>query len=410
MNTKFKFHINANSLINFSLGLFILLYFLPITITLPGMLRKPLLVIGFVSFVGALIKKHMNYLFIYFIAICFALLFYWTSWRTVLSFASFMFPAFISMEFLVCALMVADGSVSISKRIIGLLFVVITITAVTSIKGVIEFPLAIRTLGQGTTAENVALQRMFRRRNIAGWGLIYGMAFLEGPLMYEYKKKKSVLLIVIIIINAVCIFLSQLMFAILLSIGITFFVLINGKNKKFILRILFCLLALLILWAKKEWILTEASNLAGSIGLTMIQLRIKNLSDLILLKDTAGDAAGRFALYKRGLDSLLEHPFGLFFVNTDQIENILGFHSDFFDILGSLGLFGIIILVLMTSGILTILKRVKDGYNKRFVFVMEFAFFVIFLINPVLSQPHIWFTTLLLPAVLAFQGSKNYKC
>lgn len=407
MRRNFSFNIGANSLICFSLALLTILYCLPVTIILPSIIRKPLLIAGLICFIVALLLINSKYFLIYVCGVCYILLFYYVAWSSELKFGSYIFPTLISVEFFVCTLIVVDERIKISKNLVWFILITVFFTALTSIIGLLKYPMATRILGQGASTDNAPLQYMYRKYNIAGWGLIYGIAFLEGSLMYEYKKNKKVIVLVMMIVDAICVLLSQLMFAIILTGIVVFFVLINGKTKKFIIRSVVCFAIFIIMWSERKDILTVFYSFAKKSKLEMIQYRIYDIMNLLLLKNTAGDAGARFELYMRGVNSFFDYPLGLFFVEKSSIKHLLGFHSDFFDIIGSLGLIGIIGLVSMFTLVFRSGTKMSDSYDRRFRVVMVGAFSVIFIINPILSQPHIWLFTLLFPAIICYQKDEK---
>ena len=397
---KLKIKINADSMINLSVLLFIFLYFLPITITLPGIIRKPLLIFGFAIFAFSVFSKYQHYFLMWLIASLYAVVFYMCSWTAYLSFASYMFPAFISIEFFVLALMVLDGRFALSKSVINILIIVTLITAITSIVGLQKYPLAIRTLGQGATDENAPLQLIFRQNNIAGWGLIFAMAFMEGPLLYAYKKKKNWKLLIPFIVDGICVFLSQVAFAIILAIVEVFLILINGQSRKLIFRIIPIFVLAIIAWFQRGEILKYLMKWASEHGLTVFQLRAQNLYDLLLFKDTSGDAGARFELYSKSFSSMLKHPFGILLFSDGEKMDLLGYHSDFFDMLGSTGIIGVFAIIVVIRCLVSRNRRISDAYERRFMIIMSGLFGVMFFINPILSNPHIWLVTLLMAASL----------
>lgn len=408
MKRNFSFSIDANDLISFSLTLLIILYCLPITIVLPSIIRKPLLITGLISFVVALLLINSKYFLVYVCGTCYILLFYFVAWSNELKFGSYIFPALISFEFLVCTFVVVDGNLKISKNLVWFIFIIIFITVLTTIIGLLKYPMATRILGQGASDDNALLRQMYRKHNIAGWGLIYGIAFLEGTLIYEYKKNKKKILLIMIIADAICVLLSQLMFAIILTGIVAFFVAINGKNFK--KRFVFFFVFFIIMWNERKYILTTLYSFAEKSNLEMIQYRIYDIIKLLLLKDTSGDAGARFELYGKGVDTFLNHPFGLFFVEKSKVIHLIGFHSDFFDVIGSLGLIGIVGLVAMFILVFKSIIKMTNSYDRRFRIIMSGAFTVIFTINPIFSQPHIWLFTFLIPAIICYQKDDEAIC
>ena len=368
---------------------------------MPGIIRKPLLIVGLMSFVVALLISRMQYFVIYMLTVGMGLLYYFVSWSVMLSFSSYVFPMLVSLEFLVCTWMILDGKLNLPDKIVWLFFIATFVTALTTICGLFKFPMAVRVLGQASSDDNSPMQFMFRRYNMAGWGLLFGMGFMEGSLIYTYKKQKNIFLLIIIISDGICVLMSQLVFAVILS-GIVFtLVLMNGSNRKFVLRSIFLFLTALIAWIERSAILTFFYELAVKSNLTMIQLRIKNLMDLLIWGNTSGDAGARFELYMRGIRSFLLHPFGLFFTRREEIENLLGFHSEFFDLIGSMGILGVTSAIILVLAFVSRTKKIDEPYNRRFIIFMAGTFGIMFLINPVLYHPHIILSTLLIPGILA---------
>lgn len=398
LRSKLSLKLNANNLIAISIIIFTVLYLLPITITWSEIVRKPLLIFGLLLFVVALFCGKKKFLAIYIVACVIALLFFSCSWSTRLSFGSYMFPVFVSLEFYICTLMILEKQIVMPRKTIWFVLIVSLITSLTSIVGLINYPLAVRALGQGGADDNFLQLMQYRSYNIAGWGLLFGISFLEGSALYLYKEKRKLLLLVMAIAGGICVLFSQLAFAILFEALIIFFVLLNGKGQKYIFRLLPFFILFLFLWLERQAVLDLLYDLVQKSQLTILQLRVKNIRDLILFKDSSGDAGTRFELYTKSLSSAINNPLGLFFKNKSDIESAIGFHSEFFDLIGALGILGLISFLFFVFSLKSRLKMVTDTYKKRFILVMFLSFGVMVLINPVLSQPHIWLAALLIPS------------
>ena len=253
----FKSHISGDALVSVSLFLFVLLYHLPVTILIPEIIRKPLLIAGLLLFLFGVAIKNLRYAFIFISVVIVEMVFYLLSWRVKLSFASYLFPAFISAEFLTCAVMLLDHKITIVKSFLAFFMIVTFITSVTTIIGLLKYPTAVRTLGQIADEYNSYWQRIYRTMNIAGWGLLFGMSFATGTFLYLFKKKqKRLLMLVAIIADFICIVLSQLMFAILLTGLLLIIGIIINDKKGIMIRIIPIIVLILILWLVREQILT----------------------------------------------------------------------------------------------------------------------------------------------------------
>lgn len=397
---RLKLKLNSDNMIDISTIIFTILYFIPISITFPEILRKPLLVLGFVSLAIAVFAKNYKYFIIMILTLLFLMAYYYVSWSSEIDFFSYIFPAFVSVEFGIVSMMVLDGKFQLSKKVIWFLLAITFITAITSIIGLQQYPLAIRTLAKSATDDNASLQHLYRQHNIAGWGLLFAMAFLEGPLLFLYKKTKKWIFLFMLVLDGICVLLSQLAFAIILMFIVIFLVFINGQQKKIILRIIPFFILVLIMWFERERVLETLYNLAVKYNLDILQLRVSNLHSLLLLKDTSGDAGTRFELYINSFNSFISHPFGLFFVSRSSRAGMLGFHSEFFDMIGATGVFGCIAIGSFISAFVIRIKKIKEHYYKRFYASMWGNFIIMFIINPVITQPHVWIATFLVPAIL----------
>lgn len=391
--------ISSDGLMAMSLYMFILLYNLPITILVPDPIRKSLLIIGLLLFIIGVSIKNIKYILLFVVGVAVEVVFYIMSWSAQLSFGSYIFPAFISMEFLICAFMIIDGRVNIPKGLITLFIIVTFITALTTILGLLQYPTAIRTLARVSDDYNAYWQNLYRTKNIAGWGLLFSMAFSGGTFLYLYKKQKNLIFLVVLAVDIVCVLMSQLMFAILMMGLIIFFVFINGKSRYVIHRTIPFLILFILFWIERERILLWLYSLFEDTDLKVLSLRIKNLYDLLVLKDSAGDAGTRFELYAMSLESFINHPFGRFFVGTGNVLNEIGFHSEFCDLIGTLGVFGLGFILYLFYEIKKRISRISNIFDRRFYISMVSIFGIMFLINPIIPYPQVWMSTLLIPLI-----------
>lgn len=402
----FAVSLTGDAMISASLFLFVFLYNLPITLILPGIIRKPLLLLGLAVFFAGCLMKSAKYALLFISAVTVEWLFFSYSWVVKQSLFAYMFPAAVSIEFFICALMILDGQLNIPKSFLQFFLWVTIITAATSVVGLLKYPTAIRTLGMVANYSNSYWQRLYRLQNIAGWGLLFGMAFFDGVLFYLYKKEKTVSLLVAFVINTICILLSQLMFAILLAGLLVFLVFVNSEKKSvwFMTAPFIALFA--AFWIERARILAALYGVFQKFDLQMISLRIKNLYDLLVLHDTTGDAGSRFDLYSMSLHSFVENPFGRFFIGSSDVMEDIGFHSEFCDLLGTLGIFGLLAISIAFIIMLQRVCRIDSKTDRRYYISSCMIFILMFLINPIIPYPQIWLSTLLIP-LLAIERARK---
>ncbi|WP_028235567.1 hypothetical protein [Pseudobutyrivibrio sp. MD2005] len=397
INEKTKISIASDTLIVFSLYVFTILYNIPITILIPNIIRKPLLLIAIMSFMLGLVKKGSIYLFGFVGLIFFEIVYYSYSWSAKLSFSSYIFPAAVSVEFYVCALLILDKKLKVSSKYLRFYTIVILITTLTTVLGLIHYPTAIRTLGQVADDVNSYWQNYYRSLNMAGWNALFGIAFFCGTLLYMLKMKKEFLIFLTLLSSIVCVVFSQLMFAVLLMMCLLFFVFINDTYKRMIAKMIPFTLLFSILWLGKAKILMWLYGIICNTKMDMLALRVKNLYNLFILKDTDGDAGARFERYSRSINTFVRNPFGRYFSQEKNPLVEIGFHSDFCDILGTVGFLGIIVITIVIITMYRKIKLIKYPYEKRFYIFEVFTLLIMFIINPVISHPHMWLSTLVIP-------------
>ena len=209
------------------------------------------------------------------------------------------------------------------------------------------------------------------------------------------------------LLDIICIILSQLMFAILMS-GILILIGLINKNKKgILLRVIPIIVVALVLWFEREQILSWLYDLIHGSKFSVLSLRVKNIYDLLVNKDTSGDAGARFELYKLSLTSFLHYPLGRFLCGTKGVLDEIGFHSEFCDLIGTLGVFGVIIIILTVSVFWRKIKCISNIFDKRYYISMVGVFLIMFIINPIIPYPQIWLTSLVVPLVAIEQMRTN---
>ena len=270
----------------------------------------------------------------------------------------------------------------------------------TTIIGLTQYPLAVRELGRGESYTGMDIRLLYRTHNIASWSQLYGMVFILGGFVYYFKELKNKILFIAIVVTELCILRSQITFGILLSIATVVLVIINDKSKKYYL-FSFCGLILSVIFLFNLDVILECFiNLSDLMEMQMLTPKLRDLYNILILGVATGDATARFDLYTMSLSSFDKFPFGLFLYRNISARNYIGYHSDLFDVIGTLGLLGLILILTGFFSYIYMLRRVSDKYKQRFVLIMFIMFCIIFILNPVFYSPQIWIGAFTLPAIL----------
>jgi hypothetical protein len=280
----------------------------------------------------------------------------------------------------------------------------LTVTAVTTVVGLMQFPEASRIMATGTEYER------YYPMNIGGYGFIYTLVIAFPLVYYLGLNKRNLLFSLAIPIFMLCVFKSQYVYALLLTVFIIA-VIVAFAMAGPILRIgqlsfVFAIstaavLSYLVLAAPVAEILDYFAMEVDSIYIT---LRLQQVADFLRHGTLTGDLGMRINLYVASIDAFLDNPL----IGTWGDRYALyqpGGHSFFLDVLGSSGLVGILflggILYNFYSDIIASLT-VLPCYPYIFWALLQFA--IVATINTINTSPTIGMTVFfLVPAVAAFE-------
>lgn len=309
--------------------------------------------------------------------------------------------AFISMGLFLSK----NGEKRFCRRALYLLLIVYGVTAITTIFGLIEYPLAVRELGRSvesysrlTGADFDNLKRQYRSLNIATFSQLYGMVFAIPSFLYAFAKSRKKVYIIGAVICELCVCKAQVTFALLLS-----FVLIGlcimkpGKKRgrlKFLAPVIFAgLIALLNL----KPLLLLLIGITSDNDMSMLSSKLSDLYYL-LNGEIRGDATSRFGLYKLSVDVFQNHPlFGQSLWGTKNID--FSGHSEFLDYAGFYGLFGISIVAIF---IVFYFRHIRHSCECKWLFIATFVgFLALYIFNLVWLMPQVYLGTFVLPALIS---------
>ncbi len=396
--------IKGENLIVVSLYLLIFYLCLPISMTFLNSLLIHLLVFFSAAlFVfGLILMNKWLYLVCSSILLAFAFFYWILTWRVQLESASFVYYCFASLVFVFSGIVLyTSGNMKTLRRLFLYITLIYFVTEITTIFGLELYPLAARELGRGATYDtsmDFAVQKsIYRRMNIASWSQVYGMLFAMPVSLMVWLRKRRVMYIALFSTSVLMLFFSQITFAVLLALVLSiavYFIRDKGK-KKIILAVLFALSIVLFLF-NLDFVLTFMVNFSRNAGLDFLTEKLNDLKILLLNQKATGDAGARGELYQISLKTFLSYPlFGLIFSGINPLIGI-GYHSELFDLLGTFGLLGVLVVFTAFAGYYRFLRNTVVD-TQRELTIIFIGFIGLFVFNPVFNSPQIFVGAFLYP-------------
>lgn len=399
---------SSENLMYFAIVMLILLTCFPITMCFPSSIRYALQITAmFIFFIGLIISRNKSELLLFIIVVAVMLIRVFATWKFKKSFVSCAFSVYVSWAFAFYGFrLYKQNNNEKCKKLFLLLFVLTTITAITTIIGLQRYPLVVRELGRETMAYSgisgsdfTLMKWRYRLRNIAGWNQLYGMVYLVPAFIFAYIKSRKKMFIIGSIIVELCIIRSQLTFAVLLSIMLIIFSLIKpslNKNKFFLEMIL--LITGIIITLNIDSVILLMVDITSSRSMKMLSNKLYDLYRLLNGTNT-GDSLARTSLYNKSIRLFKEHPLLGQSINGVNASDMFSYHSDFFDMLSYYGLFGVFLLLIGIIIYYSFIKKTKAP--KWFTFIIFFGFLGMYVFNPVWYSPQIFIGVFLIPAILS---------
>ena len=409
MRISAKKRITAIDLIYWSIYIMVLIWCLPLTMVLPSIIRRGLQLLGFLLFIaGLLIYKKKIRLLQYILIVVFVTVFVYGVWQNKKTISSCAISVLSGWEFCCFGLILRSEKDPVRKKKL-LLFVIaiMLITCVTTIIGIQRYPLVVRELGRSTRSYSGLtgdafdlVKREYRLSNIAGWNQLYGIAFLIPCLVFLFKMTRKKTWLVCIAIGEICVIRSQLTFALLLSVSLIVFVLINpGRNRKKVIGLTILLFVGLVMAFNIDVLILSAVSLTRDVGFSMLSTKLYDLY-LVTQGISGGDALARMNLYQQSLEIFRVHPaFGSFAFGNYAVQPFSQ-HSDFFDMMAFYGIFGIAIVIYMVFRYLSLLIR-KSWEDKWISFILFIGFLSMFVFNPIWYSPQIFICVFMMPEMIS---------
>lgn len=389
-----------------AVSMYLLVFYLCLPISMIYLNSFLIYVIAFLSaicfIVGLILLNKCVHLICFLIIFAFTFLYWQITWSVQLGTFSYVYYCFASLSFIFGG-MVLHSSYN-NARLRHLFFyitIIFFVTAITSIIGLSVYPLAARELARGSTYDTsldfTTYKNIYRTMNIASWSQIYGMLFGIPVSIMVWKKKRNLFFLAMCVSLLAAIVASQITFAVILAFVLIVGVFVSRDNNiKTLILIWILLITILILMLYLDYFLSFIVNISENMGFDFLTTKLDDLRVLLLDGNAIGDAASRGELYQRSIMTFSKNPlFGLLTIGKASLDNV-GFHSEFLDLLATLGLVGLIVLILSVGGYLRFLKKINNN-TRRDLLIIFIGFILLFILNPVLNSPQIFVGAFLYP-------------
>ena len=272
------------------------------------------------------------------------------------------------------------------RNLAFLIIVLFTITQITTIINIKANP-DIARLGVTGLLSNEEL-RVYSKMNIGGYSLAY-LSPIITVAFYFFKsgKRKTILFLAHVVLSFLFLISVQFTTAILLYVFEVASLILSRKRirRAFIIFVLSLLLFLLL----KNTIRDLFATLSETVPSKTISVRLEEVAVFLGGGKATGDAGARLNRYLESLNMFLNHPIlgGLIYGEKS------GGHSSVLDYIGSFGIVGIVIAVLIIRclyfSFFVPLKKSTNNSVFHFTFVFYFAFAFL---NPALSAVSLFVT------------------
>jgi len=358
---------------------------LPISQTLPSAVRVTLQLgsVGLFLLIRLLRRKLLLQNLAMLFLITFGVVYYFGAWNGLITLTQYGFNmcSFWIFTFYGIELLTVESAPY--KKTLYFMTIIMTLTALTTIIGVIQYPLAVRYLGKTSGFLAAEERSMYLRHNIATWNHLYGIVLFAPCLLEIFLREKKIVFLACFIVCEVAVFLSQITYALIISMGIIFLMTFNrAKSVKGIIVRLALFFAFAFAVLNMNAILSYAIDRIMASGLTTLASKLSDLQVLLFARDVVGDAEARLLLYGNSLSQFTRHPIGGLFLAGVNGVDLLGHHSELFDLMGFFGIAGIVALVFFTRLYIRMIER--GAKKKKFFYVSLAGMLLLAVFNPVL--------------------------
>lgn len=306
----------------------------------------------------------------------------------------FWFPMLLGFE-------VVTLRIDNNGKMFKLLLALTMVTCITTIIGNITYPASSRFLAGAATE---SMRELFEKKNIGGFGFIYGLSLFFPYLLYKQRTERKTVYYICSIVLLITVLISQYFIALGICLICYFFYFLNSENR-IIRRLNYALtplaIVILIIILVNPQILVA---LLDSLGMDEVGRRFYTIASFLNGRGLEGDFGERIVVYQQSIDIFRKSPI----IGCLITQRPLGGHSEFLDILAGEGLVGLFLFyVIIRKFHVNILNSTK-GTQLYFYSMMSFGcFLLLFVLNPVFLQ-NIGISLFLVPALLLSSSDIEY--
>ena len=388
---KLSFKITPARILYIAFILMLVLTCLPITMVFPGIIRKSMQGLALLLFILGLGMQRQKAILLEYIFCClFFFTYIYNVWGFTQSLFSCLFNTMAGFSFVFYSIyLIYNKDNEENKKYIR--------KALRAVSG----------SGYASTGDDfIALKAVYRKMNIAGWNMAFGIVLMCPIFVRLFQITKEKKYIVFLAISEVCVLFSQLTIGLILSVlGIFLALYRPSKKAKDIIILLFVLFIAFIMLFMLDDILLLTVRITNNLNLSFVSDKLKDA--LMLLSGSVGsDASARFDRYSKSLAVFFRYPVMGISIHGVPHDGMFGNHSDIFNLLGYYGGFGIVVMIIMVCRYFNHIK-VSVGKNSWIYISQLFIFILLAVLNPVWYSPQVFIGAMLMPTLVEHYQKKR---
>lgn len=289
--------------------------------------------------------------------------------------------------------LISNNCYKLIKLLIVTTLILLTVTSITSIYGLVEFPLASRQLATGMKNDAKAL--IYAKMNIGGFSLVYMIPVILPMIfsMYLAKNLKLILFIFFTLPLVYFVYKSQYTTGIISLVIVIMALFIAYKYSHW--KLILTAISIFLIFLSFKPLLTNAIKKTTKAQTHEVSERLNALGDLAEGKSNHSiTLVGRQNAYMRSINTFISSPiFGGAIFNTGRV----GGHSFILDMLASFGLTGIIALYIFY---VHILQNLYTKYKLQpYYSYMILSFIISLFLSGLNTSPNIFAIGFFVPIV-----------
>ena len=281
--------------------------------------------------------------------------------------------------------------------------VMLSIGSIQTIRGLESFPMASRILAT-QNSKNV----LYEALGIGGYNFVYSAVFVCIALLYfiirktpELKRPCKAFIVTVFALMLRMILKASYAIAVILILTAVGLLLVFKTKKRAYLLVFFGLLFLLVI--PKNVIGDCIMKITRLFEGNVIGEKFTDLADVFLNNGLGGQTGARIGLYSMSLKAFLKNPLFGIYGPFGNINDRIGWHSGWLDLMGLYGLFS---SLPMFIGILSNFKKqllFYSGYSYyNFLLVTQLMFILFGFINPLTYVYQIGFALFFITPAVPF--------